>query len=235
MRRALASAASVAALGAFSPAGRSDGAPPSVAVRRPDAAFLDRAHDDVSVLSRRALYEAACAMSAWDSGANHEIGWRLARAAHQLATSPATPAAEKRALLERAHRAVSEAKARLRTNPAVFRWSGIILSDLSSLQGTKSSIEAAFAVRDDWREAVTLDPDDASAHHLLGRWAFRIVRERGRGGCVPNATCAHASVPHALHLTPRPSGAAGLLVPLARLHLYRGAARVQPGRGAGTL
>ena len=204
-------------------------------MRRPDVRYLDLAHEDASQLSRRALYDAALAMSAGDSGTNHAIGWRLARAAHQLAMAPGTPAAERLALLERAFKLVQEAKAHLRSSPAVYRWSGIILSDLSALQGTKASIEAAFAMRDDWTAAVTLDPSDASAHHLLGRWAFKIVRA-ARAGRGPRARRFPAA-PHHHHPPSRPStpGPAGLVVPLAGQLLFRAAARVQLGRGAGAL
>ena len=211
-------------------------------MRRPDVRFLDLAHEDASQLSRRALYDAALAMSAWDSGSNHDIGWRLARAAHQLAMAPGTPAAERLALLERAFKLVQEAKAHLRSSPAVYRWSGIILSDLSALQGTKASIEAAFAMRDDWAAAVTLDPSDASAHHLLGRWAFKIVRARGGGDRAPPAAACAPLPPPPLTTTAAaaaaarpPPGPAGLVVPLAGQHLFRAAARVQLGRGAGAL
>ena len=150
--------------------------PAVVRVQRPNTATLDRAHEDPASMPRRALYDTAVAMYGWEMDTDPEVGWRVARAAHQLAMAPGTPAAERLALLERAFHLITEAKSHLRSNGAVYRWSGIILSDLSALQGTKASIEAAFDVHDDWREALTLDPDDASAHHLLGRWCFRIVR-----------------------------------------------------------
>ena len=107
-----------------------------------------------------------------------ELRWRVGRAMHQQAMLPATPAAQRLALLTRAYAEITNSKAELvgvRERAAALRWSGIVLSDLSALQGTKATILASYAIHSDFEEALEVDPTDASAHHLLGQWCFKVA------------------------------------------------------------
>ena len=140
-------------------------------------AALDEAHERGALAPAAALAAAEALLERSDSPQAH---WRLARALHQLAAAPGTPAPQRLALLQRAQRALAAAKAELPRSAAAelgaaHRWSGIVLSDLSALQGTREAILAAYAVRSDFEQALALDPGDASAHHLLGQWALRVA------------------------------------------------------------
>jgi hypothetical protein len=144
-------------------------------------AELDEAHERGALPAAAALAAAEALLERSDAPQAH---WRLARALHQLATAPPPapqlPAAQRLALLQRAHAALAAAKAELPRGAtaelcAAHRWSGIVLSDLSALQGTREAILAAYAVRSDFEQALALDPGDASAHHLLGAWALRVA------------------------------------------------------------
>lgn len=45
----------------------------------------------------------------------------------------------------------------------------------STVGGYKQQITDAFTVKSHWQEASTLDPNDATCHHLLGRWCFTVT------------------------------------------------------------
>lgn len=62
-----------------------------------------------------------------------------------------------------------------RNNNHVYRWSGIVLNEAGKFAGTKEYIQNAFVIRDDWKTAVAIDPYDATARHLLGRWCFDVA------------------------------------------------------------
>ena len=153
--------------------------PPAPAPRpRLTLADLDALHDNAQQQSRRAVLERAQQLLERDDAP--EVHWRVGRALHQVAMEPGTLPAERRALLARAYAEVTAAKADLpqgavRERGAVYRWSGIVLSDLSALQGTREAIQSAYAIRSDFEEALEMDPTDASAHHLLGQWAFQVA------------------------------------------------------------
>lgn len=46
---------------------------------------------------------------------------------------------------------------------------------LPSLQSNADSIKNTFVIRDMWATAVQLNPSDANAMHLLGRWSFSVA------------------------------------------------------------
>lgn len=52
---------------------------------------------------------------------------------------------------------------------------GIIISAVGDFEGTKASIANSYLIRNHWRRAVELNPNDATAHHLLGRCRGQIV------------------------------------------------------------
>ena len=156
-----------------------DAGPSPVALRRGSpTAHLDAMHEDPSSYPRRDVYAAALELCARDPESD-ALAWRSARAAHQLATEPSTPAAERLKLLTSAAHVLSRVKARTRDDAAVFRWSGIVLSDLAGLQSSGEAIKSAYAISDDFAAAIALDPYDASAHHLLGRWSLSMATMNG--------------------------------------------------------
>ena len=103
--------------------------------------------------------------------------WRAARAAYNLGGAAATPAPRKKELLNQAYRWLQDAKATPagRASNDVYRWSGTVLESLGAFDSTAQYIKNAFLVRDDWEQAVAIDPSDASAHHLLGRWCLSVA------------------------------------------------------------
>jgi tetratricopeptide (TPR) repeat protein len=82
---------------------------------------------------------------------------------------------ERASLLKASVRDLEKAKSFVRNDPALYRWYGIVLSDYTAFQGSKEAISSAFEVRGCFAQALTLDPNDASAHHLMGRWALSIA------------------------------------------------------------
>lgn len=101
--------------------------------------------------------------------------WRAARAAHDAANVPGVAAGTKKELILEALRLIREAKALAPGVGAVCRWSGTILSAAGAFQGTTEYIKNAFFIRADWEDAVTINPNDASALHLLGRWHYDVA------------------------------------------------------------
>jgi len=106
---------------------------------------------------------------------------RHARALHDVATasdSAMTPA-ERKEMLARAFKLLDERLAGEGSTGAdaadAWRWKGTVLSALSSHMGTDESIKAASTIRDAWLRALELNPRDASASHLLGRWHMKMA------------------------------------------------------------
>lgn len=101
---------------------------------------------------------------------------------HDQATSEATSmdAPGRQALLGRALATVEDVIASggaLSTvnQGSAWRWKGTILSALTSYMSTKESIAASPLIRDAWTRAAELNPRDASAMHLLGRWCLKMA------------------------------------------------------------
>lgn len=101
--------------------------------------------------------------------------WRHARSAYQLATAPGTTAAEKTALLQEALTMIKSAVHLDGGDSESHRWFGTILQESSSSQGYSQQIADAFEVKSQWETAVTINPDDSAAQHLLGRWCLTVT------------------------------------------------------------
>lgn len=54
------------------------------------------------------------------------------------------------------------------------KWYAILISGITSFDGTKAKIEKSFLVKQHAEKAVALKPDDATSNHVLGRWSFEI-------------------------------------------------------------
>ena len=64
---------------------------------------------------------------------------------------------------------------RVAARPSAHKWAGIVISEASSLEGTKAAIERSVDVRAHFERAVELCPDDPTSRHLLGLWHFEIA------------------------------------------------------------
>jgi hypothetical protein len=148
--------------------------------RRPSLAELDAWHEGAH--PRDALL--AAAREVLEHTDSPGARWRYGRALHQVAMDPGTSAGDRRRLLGLAYEEITGAKADLppeqvKERCAAFRWSGIVLSDLSSLQGTTESIKSAYAIRADFETAMELDPTEPSAYHLMGVWCMEVAKVTG--------------------------------------------------------
>ncbi|KAG8462448.1 hypothetical protein KFE25_010273 [Diacronema lutheri] len=103
--------------------------------------------------------------------------WRLARALHAEATALGARGA-KEAQVQTIARALALSLEAVRLddrNFAAHKWAGIVISEASSLEGTKAAIERSVDVRAHFERAVELCPDDPTSRHLLGLWHFEIA------------------------------------------------------------
>lgn len=106
---------------------------------------------------------------------NADILWRRARVAYNIAYA-CEDQGKKKAGYERAMELCGSAmKCDGSDVSAVHKWYAIVLSELSSLQGTKASIESAYVVKEHFDRAAELNPSDPNCWHFLGRWSFTIA------------------------------------------------------------
>lgn len=164
------------------------------APRTPDAALRALDDDrDAAVGDLNAAYDAASALALMfpDRAA---VLWRAARAAYDLATSPGVPPARQADLLAEAQRWLVAAKTLPdgRADSAVFRWSGMVLEALGARASTSDYIRSSYVVRDDWMQAIAIDPGDAAAHHLLGRWCLGVADTPGWKRAIAGAIFAES-------------------------------------------
>jgi len=150
-------------------------APLSSGTAESKARQLDEMRDEPHRYSRKQCYEEAAALAqryADDAG----ILWRAARAAYDLAELPETPTDQKKKLIsEEAMKWINQARSLDRSDGAIFRWSGIILSGAGKYGSTSDYIKNTFVIRDYWTEAATINPKDQTALYLLGRWHFDVA------------------------------------------------------------
>jgi len=107
---------------------------------------------------------------------NAEVLWRLTRVLYNIAFGIKDKHL-KQSIYEDAMRYIEEAlnDEEGKHISSVHKWYAIVLSELSSLQGTKASIESAYVVKDHFDRAAELDPSDPNCWHFLGRWSFTIA------------------------------------------------------------
>lgn len=101
--------------------------------------------------------------------------WRHGRSAYHAATAPGVDSSTKKALLDEALKSVKAAVQYDGNSGDARRWLGTILQEHSAFQGFSQQIADAFEVEAQWKQAVAINPDDATAHHLLGRWCFTVA------------------------------------------------------------
>lgn len=173
----------VAALLAYSEA-RADPAAGAPALSPAQLARLDEMHEAVERYPRAAVLDALQhlvdsvnpdTLSATDKVLYGQFLWRLARAQYGVAEVKETPKETKQKLTFDALATVERAVSFAPEDNNAHRWFGIILSGVGEFKGTKEQILDSFVMKREWERAVELNPKDASAHHLLGRWAFDVA------------------------------------------------------------
>lgn len=99
---------------------------------------------------------------------------KQAKALHERATAPAAKPEQAKPELELALKLLDTAISESDANPvdigAAWRWRGTVLTALTDHMSTSDRIAASAEIRDAWTRAAELNPKDASAMHLLGRW-----------------------------------------------------------------
>ena len=103
------------------------------------------------------------------------ILWRHARAAYQLTKEPEVSKQEQKELLEEALKMCKQAVRQDSNDNNIRRWYGTVLQAHSGFQGYKQQIADAYEVKSQWEQAIEINPDDASAHYLLGRWCLTVA------------------------------------------------------------
>eukprot|EP01134_Creolimax_fragrantissima_P001986 CFRG1986T1 len=103
-----------------------------------------------------------------------ETLWRFARACHDMATET-TDKEAKKTFVYSGHDAAKKALEIDPNNFACHKWFAITLSSIGDYEGTKSTINNAFTVREHFEKALALKSDDATTSHLLGLWHFTIA------------------------------------------------------------
>lgn len=130
--------------------------------------YLDDAREDLTI-SRELVFQEATLIANMFADNAHAL-WRAARAAYDVEQLAETPKQRKKELMDLALKWIAEAKAIERSDATVYRWSGILINEAGQFGSTADKIKNSFVVRDDWKQAVALNPYDANALHLLGRW-----------------------------------------------------------------
>jgi tetratricopeptide (TPR) repeat protein len=146
---------------------------PAGTALRAKLAWLDDAREDLSVDRELAYAEAALLAERYNDDA--QVLWRAARAAYDVEQLKDTPKDRKKAMIDEAMRLITKAKDLERNDATIYRWSGILLNEASGFGPTKDKIKSSFLVRDDWLQAVAINPYDANALHLLGRWCQSVA------------------------------------------------------------
>ncbi|XP_078587512.1 regulator of microtubule dynamics protein 1-like isoform X2 [Branchiostoma floridae x Branchiostoma japonicum] len=103
------------------------------------------------------------------------ILWRLARATRDYAHLSTRKPEDKKSLT---YQALQFAEQALHINPKDFachKWYAICISDVGDYEGTKAKIAKAYVIRDHFKEAIALNPEDATSIHLLGLWCFTMA------------------------------------------------------------
>jgi hypothetical protein len=123
--------------------------------------------------SRQTVYDCLCKLTETDFEMDETLlQWRKARAAYELAMLKSTPREKRESLLREARHVLKRCSVMDRNNGEMRRWLGLVVVALSEFQSTAEQVSASYDALDQWRQAVEINPADASAHHLLGCWAY---------------------------------------------------------------
>ncbi|KAI8485925.1 regulator of microtubule dynamics protein 1-like [Branchiostoma floridae x Branchiostoma belcheri] len=103
------------------------------------------------------------------------ILWRLARATRDYAHLPTCSPEDRKTLTYQALQFAEQALHIDSKDFACHKWYAICISDVGDYEGTKAKIANAYVIRDHFKEAIALNPKDATSIHLLGLWCFTMA------------------------------------------------------------
>jgi tetratricopeptide (TPR) repeat protein len=103
---------------------------------------------------------------------NAELLWRLARASRLMVLDVRTNSDDKKRLAYDCLKYAKEAVKADDGNWAAHKWLAIGYKVVGDYEGTKSKIQNAYVIRDEFRRALELNPTDATTTCLLGQWCF---------------------------------------------------------------
>jgi hypothetical protein len=102
-----------------------------------------------------------------------EVLWRYARAAYTLATMPSTSSARRKELILAGLRAIDDARRRERNKPEIWRWAAVLLDASDQYCSTGEGIRNAYVVKNNFEEALAINPGDVESLHQWGRWCLK--------------------------------------------------------------
>lgn len=102
---------------------------------------------------------------------NPELLWRIGKAHHKIGSSSNDN------LIKQEHAtkglAACESALKLNSNIAeAHKWYAILVCSLVHMQSVKEKISNGYLFKQHLDEALKLNPDDSTLHHLLGRFAY---------------------------------------------------------------
>ncbi|KAK7197947.1 Tetratricopeptide repeat [Novymonas esmeraldas] len=113
-------------------------------------------------------------LKAYEGGNHHpEILWRLARSYYEVANESADADVRAPYLKEGMELCKRSVEAD-QNNFASHKWLGILISEQKV--STKEKIANAYVIRDHFKRAVELNPNDATSLHCMGNWCFKILQ-----------------------------------------------------------
>lgn len=106
---------------------------------------------------------------------NPQVLWRLARNYFQFADQqPQNMAVQK----ENLYPGFEYAKRCVELAPEVaggHQYYAILIGRIGEIEGTKQKIKNSYAVKEHTLKAISLDPDNDSNYHVMGRWHFALA------------------------------------------------------------
>jgi tetratricopeptide (TPR) repeat protein len=135
---------------------------------------IDAQHALHDLVPRKQLYDRLNKL-ALQHDEDAAVLWRAARAAYAMATEPGMPKSDAKKYLDEALKYIKAAVRQNNDSGDAHRWYGTILSEYGNHLGTKEYIQNAWDIKAHWDAAIAVNPSDASAHHLLGRWCFDVA------------------------------------------------------------
>lgn len=113
---------------------------------------------------------------AFEGGQQHpDVVWRYARSCYDTAME-STDKAERQKQIEKGLALIKSAAEMQPNNFAVQKWHGILLGSLGDFLATKDKIANAFVIRDCFKKATELNPNDAASQHCLGKWCWSVLQ-----------------------------------------------------------
>lgn len=104
-----------------------------------------------------------------------EITWRLGRSCYDMAQET-TDKPEKEKQIRRGLELVKASLEAKPDNFAVHKWNGIMLGSLGDFIPTKEKIANAYTIRDHFKKATELNPEDCTSFHCMGKWCWSVLQ-----------------------------------------------------------